>query len=358
MSGNAQICIICNISPLAKHIEESHLTLKFATRAKKIKQHARITEIADERTLLENYREEIEELKLQLKEAREGAHENIGTNTSIDDEDIEVLTQAVSNLERLILKTSTAEERRRKQKRREAMARMRQGTGIPQSISQETDVNSTDNANSLLNGVLNQGEDENTLLNSLSLDEFSSSNLGRKGMSSSNFKDDQSLGSGSLGDESTVLEGKKLVNELHRIQTLLGKVLEKKGSAVTPSKSSASYESLTPRRSQGSEEEVERLRAQLHEQAVHTSLRKADSTFLQSQLEQKDVLLKDISQILEAVEKRQVELEAENERLKREFTRSSEALRSKDAETAILEKLIKKRETEIKRLRAELGESS
>ena len=118
LSGNAQICIICNISPLSKHIEESHLTLKFASRAKKIKQHATINEVLDEKTLLENYREEIEDLKNQLKEAKE-AQENLNVNgsnddnvkgsSSIDEDDVDVLTQAVSNLENLILKTTTAE---------------------------------------------------------------------------------------------------------------------------------------------------------------------------------------------------------------------------------------------------------
>jgi len=40
LSGQAQIVLICNISPIIKHLEESHNTLKFATRAKRIKQTA------------------------------------------------------------------------------------------------------------------------------------------------------------------------------------------------------------------------------------------------------------------------------------------------------------------------------
>lgn len=34
LGGNAQIAIICNVSPEAKHAEETHNTLKFASRAK------------------------------------------------------------------------------------------------------------------------------------------------------------------------------------------------------------------------------------------------------------------------------------------------------------------------------------
>jgi hypothetical protein len=77
----------------------------------------------------------------------------------------------------------------------------------------------------------------------------------------------------------------------------------------------------------------------------------ADSTFLQTQLQEKDDLLKDISDILEAVEKRQVELESENERLKIQWHNGMSELRAKDSETLILEKLIKKRDDQIKLIR-------
>ena len=359
LSGNAQICIICNISPLSRHIEESHLTLKFASRAKKIKQHATITEVVDEKTLLENYREEIEELKNQLKDAKHNSQDSSNSQTlntsSIDDDDVQVLSQAVSNLERLILKTTTADEKKRKQKRREAMARIQVEQGIPANISGGSGSKSS-GGNTLLNGLFNkeEQEDENTLLNSLSLDDYSQKMDSKATISS--FKDDQSLGS--LGDESTVVEGKKLVNELHRIQGLLATVLKKKGSTVTPSANiSVSTPIMGPPmiRKAESEVEVERLRAQLHEQAVHSSLRMADSTFLQAQLQEKDALLKDISQILEAVEKRQVELETENDRLKLQWHNGMSELRGKESETIILEKLIKKRDDQIKGFKAQLA---
>ena len=359
LSGNAQICIICNISPLSRHIEESHLTLKFASRAKKIKQHATITEVVDEKTLLENYREEIEELKNQLKEAKHISQDSSNSQTlntsSIDDDDVQVLSQAVSNLERLILKTTTADEKKRKQKRREVMARIQVEQGIPANISGGSGSKSS-GGNTLLNGLFNkeEQEDENTLLNSLSLDDYSQKMDSKATISS--FKDDQSLGS--LGDESTVVEGKKLVNELHRIQGLLATVLKKKGSTVTPSVNVSVNTPITGppmiRRAE-SEVEVERLRAQLHEQAVHSSLRMADSTFLQAQLQEKDALLKDISQILEAVEKRQVELETENDRLKLQWHNGMSELRGKESETIILEKLIKKRDDQIKGFKAQLA---
>ena len=342
------------------------MTLQFASRAKKIKQHATITEVIDERTLLENYREEIEELKNQLKEARE-VQETVSasaggglTNSSIDDDDVEVLTQAVGNLERLILKTSSADEKKRKKKRKDAMEKLRSEQGIPKTISGDSGSVSG-GGNTLLNSMLNGGEDEATLLyNSLSIDDFSRSNRSKMGSSSGFMRgDDHSLESGSIGDDSTVVEGKKLVIELHRIQGLLATVLAKKGSPGTPGTPTGMRSPTTPSihsRSSQNEGEVERLRAQLHDQAVHSSLRMADSTFLQAQLQEKDALLKDISQILEAVEQRQLQLETENERLKQEWANSVADLRSKESESLILEKLMKKRGNEIKKLKAQLGE--
>merc|ERR1739844_499100 len=144
----------------------------------------------------------------------------------------------------------------------------------------------------------------------------------------------------------------------HRIRGLLGDALERKGTAAGGGMKTPNGTTPIKLSSPGSsnDQEVERLRAQLHEQAVTTSLRKADSTFLQSQLQEKDQLLKDVSQILEAVEKRLVELEAENEKLKHEYSRIIAALKSKESEVLILEKLMKKRETEIKKLKQQLDE--
>ena len=90
LSGNAQICIICNVSPLVRNLDESHNTLKFATRAKKIKQTATVTEVMDDRTLLQNYREEIEQLKHQLREAKK-AHEMAGSRGAEDEKKEDVM---------------------------------------------------------------------------------------------------------------------------------------------------------------------------------------------------------------------------------------------------------------------------
>ena len=62
--------LLCCISPLASYLEESHNTFKFATRAKRIEQKASIQTAKDkEATLLQTYRNEIEQLRQQLAEA-------------------------------------------------------------------------------------------------------------------------------------------------------------------------------------------------------------------------------------------------------------------------------------------------
>ena len=55
LGGNAQVCIVCNISPAPANLEESHNTLKFAARAKRIRQPARITEVSYKKTLIKSY---------------------------------------------------------------------------------------------------------------------------------------------------------------------------------------------------------------------------------------------------------------------------------------------------------------
>jgi centromeric protein E len=414
LSGNAQICIICNISPLTRHLEESHLTLKFASRAKRIKQHATITEVVDEKTMLENYREEIEELKRQLKEAKEsyremnngdeigdGDHGGIANGQQVsdrgtqedghepgnrtngttmmpfaNDEDAFVLSQAISNLERLILKTSTAEERKRRKRRKELIAARKQAEGgdgifdIPPNLGKDMD-----SMNDTLLNMLDDGSCEDLLLSG-SLTDLKDKAPREKVKRSKNKDDDNSLGSLneslneslSLDDGSTIMEGQKLVSELHRIKGLLGNVLERKSTPNTPDGAggySAMMKSpdgttpikrtnlIPPISPSNNKQEVERLKAQLHEQAVSTSLRAADTTFLQSELEKKERLLQDVSQVVDAAGYRIITLETENETMKREYAKSIAALKSKESEVLILEKLIKKREKELKKLRLE-----
>lgn len=66
LSGNARIAVICTVSPTIKCVDETHNTLKFAARAKKIKTNATINEVLDDKTLLRAYKIEIQNLKARL----------------------------------------------------------------------------------------------------------------------------------------------------------------------------------------------------------------------------------------------------------------------------------------------------
>ena len=270
LSGNAQVVMVCCISPLASHIEESHNTFKFATRAKKIPQKATVNVAVDDKTLLQSYREEIEDLKLQLQEAKDQQatlqNSNVNTSTTAavaeDTEDeIAELIDAIGAMEKLILKSSPAcivkPEDLLDQSEREIFA----------------------------------GNDEEDLIALASSD--APVTPARPAQSPS-----RSAGL-----------GKDLHKELNRVQGLLGSVIKKRQmGAAMPKPSHA-------------DEEVRNLRAQLEQQEVTTSLRMADSTFLQKQLEEKDNLLAEVSKILEALEQRQTQLEAENKMLRDEVAR-------------------------------------
>jgi len=191
--------------------------------------------------------------------------------------------------------------------------------------------------------------------------------------SSMNMGDNFSLTSktdASLGDD-TIVEGKNLISELQRVQGLLGSVLMRK---TTPTKmengmlvhddepgGGRPISALSPPPIHNhllllKNEEVERLRGQLHQQAVSTSLRQADSSFLQTKLQEKDNLLQEVSKILESVEKRQIQLERENVGWKEDWAKSVGHLRAKENECEKTVKLLKGREAEIQQLRKQLEE--
>ena len=68
LGGNCKTTMMAMISPAAEGFGESISTLKFATRAKKIKNEARINEDVDQRALLRKYEVELRKLKQELNE--------------------------------------------------------------------------------------------------------------------------------------------------------------------------------------------------------------------------------------------------------------------------------------------------
>jgi len=76
LGGNCKTTMMAMISPSSDAFGESLSTLKFATRAKKIKNEARINEDVDQRALLRKYEVELKRLKQELEQKNSQITEN------------------------------------------------------------------------------------------------------------------------------------------------------------------------------------------------------------------------------------------------------------------------------------------
>ncbi|KAL1190254.1 Kinesin-like protein KIN-7D [Cardamine amara subsp. amara] len=72
LSGHGHVSLICTITPASSSSEETHNTLKFASRAKSIEIYASRNQIIDEKSLIKKYQREISTLKLELDQFRRG----------------------------------------------------------------------------------------------------------------------------------------------------------------------------------------------------------------------------------------------------------------------------------------------
>jgi kinesin family protein 3/17 len=67
LGGNCKTTMMAMVSPAAETFGESLCTLKFATRAKKIKNNAVVNEDVDQKALLRKYEVELRKLKQELE---------------------------------------------------------------------------------------------------------------------------------------------------------------------------------------------------------------------------------------------------------------------------------------------------
>ena len=88
LGGNCKTTMMAMLSPSSDAFNESHQTLKFATRAKKIKNEARINEDVDQRALLRKYQTELKKLKQELAE-KNNAMGSTGTYNQGDIQQLE-----------------------------------------------------------------------------------------------------------------------------------------------------------------------------------------------------------------------------------------------------------------------------
>ncbi|KAJ6671427.1 CENTROMERE PROTEIN E [Salix viminalis] len=82
LSGHGHVSLICTVTPASSNMEETHNTLKFASRAKRVEIYASRNKIIDEKSLIKKYQKEISILKQELDHVRQGmlvgvSHEEI-----------------------------------------------------------------------------------------------------------------------------------------------------------------------------------------------------------------------------------------------------------------------------------------
>jgi len=74
LGGNAKTGMVAAISPAERNRDETTSTLRYASRAKQIVNHAKKNEIDDEESMLAKYKNEIEELKAELEAQKSSTH--------------------------------------------------------------------------------------------------------------------------------------------------------------------------------------------------------------------------------------------------------------------------------------------
>lgn len=72
LSGHGHVSLICTVTPASSNMEETHNTLKFASRAKRVEIFASRNKIIDEKSLIKKYQREISTLKTELDQLKKG----------------------------------------------------------------------------------------------------------------------------------------------------------------------------------------------------------------------------------------------------------------------------------------------
>ena len=98
LGGNCKTTMMAMISPSADAFGETQSTLKFATRAKKIKNEARINEDIDQRALLRKYEIELRRLKTELDKKNAECAMKTDCLSQIED-DIKIMHNHITELD-------------------------------------------------------------------------------------------------------------------------------------------------------------------------------------------------------------------------------------------------------------------
>lgn len=97
LGGNACTAIICTVTPASAYIEESLSTLKFASRAKTIKNTPEMNEVISDEAMLKQYRKEISRLKKELEDLQEkktdGGEDSLLENMELERKQVEAISE-------------------------------------------------------------------------------------------------------------------------------------------------------------------------------------------------------------------------------------------------------------------------
>ncbi|KAF1780601.1 Kinesin-like protein [Phytophthora cactorum] len=115
LGGQAQIAIVCTASPSVECLTETHNTLKFASRARRVRNRVVVNEGLGESALLRKYRARIRELeeqleRLQVRRRPRALAPMSNPNQTLDERQME-LKFAINNINRVILNSSQGQER-------------------------------------------------------------------------------------------------------------------------------------------------------------------------------------------------------------------------------------------------------
>ncbi|KAL7687831.1 putative kinesin-like protein [Plasmopara halstedii] len=144
LSGQAQIAIVCTASPSVECLAETHNTLKFASRARRVRNRVVVNETLGEFALLKRYRARIQELEeqlAQLQNQRRPKSSVKSTQSPLHERQME-LKFAINNINRVILNSSQAHERHHEEEIATVDNDMRSVTNALQE-TQHSDVNAT-----------------------------------------------------------------------------------------------------------------------------------------------------------------------------------------------------------------------
>ena len=83
LSGDALISVICTVSPSALNLAESLSTLAFAQGLKRVMLRAQKKELVDPAALIQQYQNEIAELKALLREKEMGGVPNTASKSDV-----------------------------------------------------------------------------------------------------------------------------------------------------------------------------------------------------------------------------------------------------------------------------------